>query len=491
MKENLCAIHMEPGCEYPAAPPFHPHRAHPEYELASTSAAPNPVYEAVRNTLLLLQLDAPHADTPAWNPLGDIIRPGDAVVVKPNFVLHFNDNGHDLAAVITHGSTIRTVLDYVLKALNGKGTVVVGDAPHGNADFERIVELTGIGEVINFYASRGHRLELCDFRQYRYAPGKNGFLRDTRTALRGDPRGYTVVDLGNLSEFRDLPGLDRLYGADYDRRAICAHHCGGRHEYLIANSVLHADVVIGLPKLKVHSKAGLSVNLKNLVGINGDKNWLPHYRIGGPGQSGDEYPAGRSRLERTLRNLNRQCQEHLLSVDRVSRKLAYRALTLAPRRILKALGHRNGNAVHCGGWPGNDTVWRMVLDLNRILLYADKQGIIHTTPQRRFLSIVDGIIAGEGDGPLGPTPRHAGIVLGGFNPLLGDLMAARLMGLDPERVPLLHNAYRSRTHPLSTYSANEVEIRPNHPQYARASLLFALPAAWQSVCVPAHETDHA
>ena len=65
-----------------------------------------------------------------------------------------------------------------------------------------------------------------------------------------------------------------------------------------------------------------------------------------------------------------------------------------------------------GGWHGNDTVWRMCLDLNRVLLYSNRKGHLCETPRRAVLSIADGIVAGEGDGPLKSDPRAMGIILG-------------------------------------------------------------------------------
>ena len=50
---------------------------------------------------------------------------------------------------------------------------------------------------------------------------------------------------------------------------------------------------INLPELeKTHEKCGLTVNLKSLVGINADKNWLPHYAIGSPRDRGDQFRDG-------------------------------------------------------------------------------------------------------------------------------------------------------------------------------------------------------
>ena len=51
-----------------------------------------------------------------------------------------------------------------------------------------------------------------------------------------------------------------------------------------------AEVLISLPKLKTHKKVGVTLSLKNLVGINGDKNYLPHFCIGTPDEGGDEFP---------------------------------------------------------------------------------------------------------------------------------------------------------------------------------------------------------
>ena len=55
----------------------------------------------------------------------------------------------------------------------------------------------------------------------------------------------------------------------------------GRHRYLVARELIEADVVFNVPKLKTHKKAGVTGALKNLVGINGHKAYLPHHRKGG------------------------------------------------------------------------------------------------------------------------------------------------------------------------------------------------------------------
>lgn len=53
------------------------------------------------------------------------------------------------------------------------------------------------------------------------------------------------------------------------------------------------------------------------------------------------------------------------------------------------------------------------------------------------LHIVDAVVAMEGDGPAGGTPRTVGAVFGGENPYAIDLLAARMIGISPQAVPYL------------------------------------------------------
>ncbi|MCL4553146.1 MAG: DUF362 domain-containing protein, partial [Candidatus Marsarchaeota archaeon] len=92
-----------------------------------------------------------------------------------------------------------------------------------------------------------------------------------------------------------------------------------------------------------------------------------------------------------------------------------------------------------GDWFGNDTIWRTVLDLNKIIRYADKSGRMHPVEQRRLFHLVDGIVAGEAEGPLSPTPKPCGLLVGGFDPVAVDSICARLMGFDEMQIPMIRN----------------------------------------------------
>src|SRR5690554_4780143 len=123
-----------PQTRYNENAPYHPAVAYPEYRLGALSTAPNPAYEMVRGLLYRLGLDRTRFGSPAWNPLGEIIRPGDQVLVKPNMVRDVHGWGMDVTSVFTHGSVIRAVLDYVHIALGDTGRIIVGDAPLQSCD---------------------------------------------------------------------------------------------------------------------------------------------------------------------------------------------------------------------------------------------------------------------------------------------------------------------------------------------------------------------
>jgi hypothetical protein len=271
--------------------------------------------------------------------------------------------------------------------------------------------------------------------------------------LPGDPAGYVKVDLGRHSMFAEVEHLCHLiYGSEYDTSEIRRHHTGGVHEYLVSRTILNADCVINLPKLKTHKKTGITVCLKNLVGINGNKNWLPHHREGTPSQGGDQFADDglRHRIERRM----------MAGFRRVFPWLGpMRGAIAGPVKALGiwVFGDTNADAIRSGNWYGNDTTWRMVIDLTRIVLYVDGVGRIHESPVRQLFCIVDGVVGGERNGPLDPTPRPAGVLVAGCSPLAADLVSARLMGFEYERLPLLKRGLEPRGLPLARFTYREVE----------------------------------
>jgi uncharacterized protein (DUF362 family) len=455
---NLDVAIVSGATSYPAVPPFDPPTSYPEYPFASKRLDPtNAVYPMVREALRLLRLDQSNYGTPLWNPLRELISKGQRVLIKPNFVLHFNAGGGPLEAVTTHPAVLRAIVDYVAIALDGLGEIIIGDAPQMNCDLATLYRASGMDGLTAFLKENcpalGISFRALDFRQeqtfYKY-----GIVWERKPVDSGAGRAVEV-DVGGES-FMEAIDSRRLYGADYRRSETIGAHRYHRHQYVIASAVLSSDVVISVPKLKVHRKVGTTLNLKNMVGINTDKNHLAHYRTGSEREGGDEFsdPRWDDRAERALTDLllgtNWRVGKYPFLLWRAFRKL-YGSLNKGGARPRATFGN----------WHGNDTAWRMVLDLNRILMFADAEGELHSEPRRRYFSVIDGVVGGEGEGPLHPNAYSSGVVLAGFNPVAVDWVGTRLMGFDPARIPLYVNALKQARDWLSDFDIRQCRVITN------------------------------
>lgn len=458
--------------EYPKVLPFHPSAGYPEYPFGNKyTASDNGVYAAIRNLFYLLGLDKENFETKNWNPLKTLVSPGQRVVIKPNFVQERETEGQ-MECTVTHGSILRAIIDYIFIALDGCGEIVVADAPLVGADFGKIVKFAGLKEIARFYReAHGFNINIVDLR-VEAVIYKGLIVR--RYRLDGDPRGYRVVNLGNESAFTDAEHLsDRFRGSDYDKEETVLHHTGGRHEYFISQTVLDADAVFNVPKLKTHMKTGVTLNLKNMIGINGDKNWIPHFRIGDPRQNGDEFPNA-SMLRRYEGVVEDRLKALAFSMPEWSLTLLGRL-----RSMQKSIARRyNLTPFRAGTWYGNDTLWRPILDLNTILFYGDKEGKMRAEKQRKYFSLIDGIIGGEGDGPLTPTPKPCGLIIGGENPIATDIVAIGAMGLDYRMIPKITKAMTLKRYPLIDFPLEAIDFSHNISDWGGISPF--LPAAgWQ------------
>ena len=161
----------------------------------------------------------------------------------------------------------------------------------------------------------------------------------------------------------------------YDHRLMSKHHTQDKHEYLIANSILSADFIVNVPKLKTHIKAGITGALKNLVGINGHKEYLPHHVNGWPGSGGDQYkhPSMVKPLYNLVYDMYWRNQSRSSRVSNLVQESLLRALQY-PSQIL------DKDRMFDGGWSGNDTIPRTTLDLNNALTSTDKIANAFRTP---------------------------------------------------------------------------------------------------------------
>ncbi|QVL32791.1 DUF362 domain-containing protein [Telmatocola sphagniphila] len=162
-----------------------------------------------------------------------------------------------------------------------------------------------------------------------------------------------LVDASGLREVLKRQDV-RFVDINYDEpvKQMNLGRCTGLEYLFLPRTITSADVLISLPKLKMHHWAGVTLSLKNLFGIL-------------PGQ--------------------------------------------------------------CYGWPKNELHWRGIP--NSVVDIALTQ-----TPQ---LAIVDGIWGMEGDGPIYGTGRFMGALIMSNDLLALDATCARMIGLPPERAPVL------------------------------------------------------
>jgi len=464
-RERLVVLLKENGCSYPVFP-FSPPERYPELELLpykSEIDSTNHVYGMIRKMLFMYNLDSENYGKQEWNPLSEIVSKGNTVVIKPNLVRDKHPLGEKATlSTITHSSLLRPIIDYTILALKGKGRIVICDAPFLSTKFDKTCEVNGLRELVDFYKSNLNNVQvsLLDLRkeivQYHGNVMKpEGHLGQKKFApVEGDPLGYTVIDLADDSFHSEIDTYWKLYAITEPALIddLRKNHNYKRHCYFIPNTILNADVVISVPKLKSHRKAGITLALKNFIGICGLKSFLPHHRIGTPKNGGDEYPHEPSIYARTRDKLIRIILNTPIA-GRIARKL------LLEKHIWEP-----------GGWHGNDTIWRTILDLNVIVRHADKNGTLCSKPQRRFLFIADGIIGQDEEGPVLGHPKKSGVTLLGMNPCAVDYVAAKLVGFDVRKIKQIVTPFESRDksrYPLVDYDVNDVKVVSNIDEYVK------------------------
>lgn len=390
-----------------------------------------------------------------WSNLfKEAIHANDIIIIKPNWIAPCHKhNENEWQSVITHPVVITAVLKIVLERLNGKGKVIITDGPQTDSSWEKIMQIMQPQQWIEMGEKAGVEVQILDLREDEWE--SKGDVIVTRKKLPGDPLGSTECDLNNYSEFfNHQPSQKGYYGADYNKSETNKAHSSGSHRYRVSRSVMEADVFINLPKLKTHKKAGITCSLKNLVGINTYKNFLPHHNEGTPDDGGDQFPVSTFK-NKTEGALIEKFKSSLHQNPWMSQ------LAIPIKKIGRRVFGDTRETIRSGNWYGNDTLWRTVLDLNKMLFYGNADGSLRDAQpdnRKKYITIVDGIIAGEGNGPEAPTPKQAGILIAGVNPVAVDAVCAKLMGFDWEKIPVIKNAFQIEHYPLCEFDYFDIEV---------------------------------
>jgi hypothetical protein len=263
---------------------------------------------------------------------------------------------------------------------------------------------------------------------------------------------YVTIDLKEYSEFESI--CDQLNNLVSTRSLIdkvpSFAQSKGHHRYTISKEILDANIIFNFPKLKTHKFAGVTLCLKNLLGFTINRHYFGHYRR-------EDIPSNIRRY--TLEKLSRIRLTNTLILN-----------IFLNRKSLESMP----KIATTGSGMNNDTIWRAILDIARIVFYVNSEGALCDKKQRKHFAVIDGIIAGEGEGPLIPSPRKFGVVVTGYDPLLIDAISTKLMGFDPLKIKTLYKAMKSHKYPIADSTMYKSILSYNIPSFC-----FKPPLGWE------------
>ncbi len=382
------------------------------------------------------------------------------VLLKPNWVKH-NQKEIDKICLCTHENFILTTLEILLE-LKPK-SVLIGDAPIQGCNWDLLLSETFYKKVESLSNRFDIEVSIKDFRRVAFDP-KTNVLETEKNSLDN----YIIFDVGTKSYLEDITSDKKTFRVTcYDPDRLAESHNFGIHKYCIAKEVFEYDTIITLPKIKTHQKSGLTNSLKIIVGINGDKDYLPHHRIGALGHGGDCYKG--------YHPLRRLSELILDEANRNRGKRIYKFYSYLSAALWK-LSFPKPEQNLAAGWYGNDTVWRMVVDLNLVAKYGKSDGTISDNPQRTLFSLCDGIIGGQGNGPLSPEPLPFGIISFSNDSFLMDEIIGYLYRMDIDKIPLLKEAKnRNINKEVELYLNGEITHLKNLLKYSTDVIM---PPGW-------------
>lgn len=413
---------------------FSPNIQYPEYPFESISNTNNEVYDAVRNIFLQMGMDVSNAGLKIWNPLKDYVKPNDRVFLLCNFVFHKRkkENEDTLFSKVTHPSVIRAICDYCIIALKGRGEIHIGNSPLQIANFERIKQTFGLNKIEDFYSTNHSsvKVKFIDLRGYITKQSRSGKL----TVVKNEIEKVGInVDFSEYSLFNELKGNRKYRVTNYSYKWITKLHNNRKHIYCINKEILNSDVIISIPKLKVHEKVGITLGVKGYVGAMASKESLCHHQFGPPCIGGDEYP---------VCNPFKILYSHLHDFAYSYKIPIITSFFQILDRNLSRIASRIGTKIIGGAWFGNDTAWRMAVDLAKIMHFVDNHGKVNDKVIRKNLILVDGVIGGEGQGPLNPKPIISNTLVFSDNVVDGDYVGAIIMGFEPEKFKIVEDFYK-------------------------------------------------
>lgn len=355
------------------------------------------VYGLTARALMMLNPENPE------NPLSNLIRPGDVVTVKPNWCTQYK-----FPFPITHPSVVFPIVEFALKAGASKVKIVESAFTISRVGCEffwtpNFVGAYRLAEVLS---------ELNGGADVSFTDGNND--------------DWVWIDLDDYSELSpiEMARLDHDGHNGFEKNMFFdVEDCRGfnpkrykQGRYAIAKSYLDSDVFINVPKLKTHIITGITIALKNMMGLN---------------------------IRSTIHRMPPDVLKHYESLPDYAqyRESPYRDVPHYDRSTVGTVDkpwESPEGRFHSG--PGNDILWRTLADLNKIIHYAGVDGKVYPTPQRRYLNVVDAIVGTDRGGPISDSIVYSNCIVAGADPVGVDAACALLMGWNPEVLNLVKNS---------------------------------------------------
>ncbi len=368
-----------------------------------------------------------------YTSFSDVINPGSRIVIKPNFVAeenflvnekHYNSEIYNECFI-----TNKTIIKALVRLLNNIPDLKIKiiESPIQFCKIEEIVTPQFLQELQNICPLS--TISFVDLRRTIYYKTEKEPV--VKVGLR-EKNQYVDVDLGEQSE-HTFSGKDiNLFRVtDYPPSAMKEFHYGRHHIYRVAKEVFEADYIFNIPKLKTHMKAGMTGAEKNFIGVIGNKECLPHHTKGSEHRGGDCY-GDNSLLKRWAENIMDNANQYIV----LDKKRYWRRRRLA-KVLLEIKWILDGENDIGGSWYGNDTIWRTIVDINRIIYYSTIFGELKTEKQRTIFTLIDAIVSGQNEGPMSPEPYYTGKIIFSDSTMAADVVAATILGFDDNKIKYL------------------------------------------------------
>lgn len=342
----------------------------------------NPAYYFAVDTIARLNLGS------KTNPLDRFIKPGDRVLIKINLI-------DEHSPFYTRPEVVRPIIDMCVLA--GASVIQIAEGSYSFPHTEDAFESCGYSGMVRSLQIKypGVSIQTLNLNKrdyWQWIEIKNNSLFSNS--------GYSDSNLFSLN--RPLIGTKYYSTAD-----AYGKNPQGRSKgwYAMNRHVLDADVIINIPKLKVHRRMIFTGCIKSFVGCLLSSTYDDIYR---------------------------------------GERIAH----------FKETGDPNQTIFN------NDIFWRSVGDLNRIIIYADRNGSLRPNPQRKILQLIDGIEGAEKGNILEYGGKlYAGKTLvAGTDPLATDAVACRIMGYDFRVIPSIEKNGLSREYPIGTCNPENICI---------------------------------